>query len=583
MIGIDLSERNQLNYSNIGAIVCHTPKTLHYVEANEAGSTEVDHRCELVSSIDELLEYFGDPYIDPTNYADLILVYKLVTNHNLVYVSSIDDMVSNEARELEEGNPFKITYNGYTEFMFVGENPTDNVVGYKIKSDIKFCQPFIRSLYVNGILNLYVDLFMCKRNQICDRSILARLNSNNLYKTLTYRFTASEIYDSTIINELSKDGLELKFIYNTDISENERSTTKLFIDELIKRKEVKVHYNSFNALFSEDSYTPDIFKVEYFTKDEQYWYTANGHRFGYNFDNLDYIESEYTRAIELFKTVKYEPHLLCLGSLKQSKNIYDMYEKDDGTPDPSIIRSTLDNLDSSMCFSIFHILLNTYTEDCNTYLFINMPNVTSSSALGLLEVENLPQNYNCDLYYGIVRDYTESSLRNAQLAMSYYQVASLSFFNMLNNASIYMSNSVVKLNISNNSIRLILSQDSANKLRDARCNSLVTFDTGSPSIYGNRSLSLLPNLRFSFVSRNFVRIRRLIHEYLETKKFCVINQFSIDSWVSYIKTKILDNFMTSVILKDYTINYTFDDKTVTFNVNLQFSKIATGIDLSFSI
>jgi hypothetical protein len=195
----------------------------------------------------------------------------------------------------------------------------------------------------------------------------------------------------------------------------------------------------------------------------------------------------------------------------------------------------------------------------------------------------LPERYNCDLYFGVAIDYIENNLIVSSLSKVNYTAALLSFYNMIDDPQAYISNSVSDLNISNASIKSSITESLANQLANLRCNSLVLFDTGSPSIYGDRTLSLLPNLRYSHIARNFIRLRKIIRDYLETKKFCLNTPFSIDTYVNYISHTILDSYESSGILSNYNVTYSTAGTSVYINVTLTFNPSLSIMNLTFTI
>lgn len=273
--------------------------------------------------------------------------------------------------------------------------------------------------------------------------------------------------------------------------------------------------------------------------------------------------------------------MLCLGR---------MFKTSDIIKDNQIVSQELKQLSADVHFEIINILLEHFNEECNTYLFVNMPDLSVSSAIKLLSqssnVENetyLPSRFNCDIFFGNAVDHIESTLINKYISIVTYSAALLSFYNLIITNKMYMTNNFIDLNISNKCIKLVLSEKSAEKLMNNRCNSIVLFDIGRPSTFGDRSLSYSPNLQYSHISRNFVRVRRLIREYLETKKFMLNTLYNIDACISYIRTVILDDFVSSGVLLDYTISNTSSEKTVYINIKLMFASIAESIELNFTI
>lgn len=581
--------RNRLDtdYSNIGAVVCRTPKTLIYKDVDEDGNeVAVDHRCELVSSVDDLIKYFGDPYIDPYSYTDLLVAYDLVRRGILVYISSVYEM-------LDHKDNFEITYNGYTEFTFVDENSYDNV-GYKLKSDIKFCQPVLRSTY-NGSnrLDLFVDLYMLDRNTIQDKPILVTFDQSYFYKTLHFVFDTSydiikddgahtttyipRTTDKMIIDTLWDNGLELKVVNGDPTSETS------FIDVLKSYKVLNIYFNSYDANKEAHGDNPATYnesRIERNMPDGRYWYDLHTDDYRYDFHVDCDVVNAYSNAIELLADKKPAPHMLCISRIYMANDIVD--------DNNVLIRSYLRETDYDTYTAIQTKLLEYFNQDCDTYLFISTIDSSFSKLYELLTSDDplqpvLPYNYNCDICFGFASDYVDRVLPYAGPSRVFYPASLLSFYNLLSSKAVYNTNSVSRLNISNGCVKSTIPESSAKKLADLRCNSLVLFDIGAPSIYGDRSLSLSPNLRFSHISRNVVRMRRLVREYLETKKFMLNTLYNVRTCVNYIKTDILDEFKKEGIISEYSIDFTTQHQTVFINVILLFSAVAESISLDFVI
>lgn len=568
MINPVIEDKLYSSYSNIGAMVCNTPKTILYDYIDEYGNKiEVDHRCELINSVDELIEYYGDPFIDPVAYHDLVLAYHLVSNGHFVYISAVDDVMLDT-----HDDGFRTPYNGYTEFSFV--NGGYDTVGYKLKSDIKFCQPIIRSTYAINRLDLYVDLYIIDRSLIQGDDALRTFSRANLYRTIHYVFNVSNesTTDQSIIDALSRDGLELQII-NADPSKDTS-----FIDELKACETLVIYFESYDEYKELTHETYDTTKIERNTKSEHYWYRINSDKYVYDFDDEDKVSSKYIDAIYRLSESKPEPHHLLLSRIYKSVTI----RNSDGL----IVRSILDDVSYDSHVYIQSSLLSLFPSECYTYCYLNTPDVSSSSIIDLLDGDKhalLPENYNSDLYYGAISDYVVGSTAAKVPNRVHFPLASMSFYNMVHNDNTYVSNPLDGLNISNNNIKFVVSSSTANTLAKNRCNSLVSFDSSKPTIYGNRSLSLLPNLRYSHISRNFVRLRRSIHEYLETKKFMLNTYFNIQNCLSYIRTQIIDSYIEAGILSNYNIGYTTERQTVTIDIRLVFARALESINLEFTI
>ena len=555
MANVTLTNRKQETSSIIGAIVCRTPKTLGEVVID---NVTYDGRCSLIKSVSDLIKYFGDPYISPSDYSELTLVYDLVRRGIPIYISSLYEMKDNN-------DGFEIPYNGYTEFVFLDDRGYDSI-GYRLKSDIKFCQPIIQSDY-DGIntLTVYVSPYILDRSKEHDTKVF---DPSRLYKTYTYTINLlSDVTDQELIDALKEDGFELQIINKSTSSKTE------FIDQLKKYSKINITLVDHKKLEDHSNHPNRV----YYT---YYYYDLNSNDYDYNLYNVDLITTAYYNSIESLHAAKVEPHYVCTGKLCKSTKI----EYEDG------FISFVEELDNDMYSSILNTLLSTFTEDSNTYLFINAPDASFSTVYDMLslsgEYENsipLLENYNCDLFYGYSYDYLRSSLNNVKMYKVFYPVSLMTLYNILITNSVYLTNSVSDLNISVGRIKSTFSEELATALIDYRCNSVVTFVTGSPSIYGDRSLSLLPNLRYSHISRSVVRIRRVIKEYIEGQKFTINTQYNMQSSMNHIRTRILDEFVSNGVLDSYTTSYDINDKNVNIYIYLSFNGIIENINLDFTI
>lgn len=560
----NLTVKNRFYYddSNIGAVVCRTPKTLNNEEID---GTLIDNRCVLVRTVDQMVDYFGDPFINPSEYYDLLIAYDLIRRNIPVYISSVYEMKDN-------ADGFDISYNGYTEFMFRDRNGYDTV-GYKLKSDIKFCQPIIQTAFSSNRLTIKVLLYLMDRALIQDKYALSTFDTSQLYDTLSFTFDANKIKDQDIIDALKRNGLELQRI--------NCSTETSLLEAFTSYRELKISFETDTSLFPDNASDEDIYSNGKIVR-EEYWYHVHSNDYSYDFSDSAIIFKRYEDAINALSLKSPEPHMLCLSKIFQSSEKMD--------DENNITMAAMNEAEPDTYSAIQNLLLHYFTEDSNTYLFISTPDVHFSTAVDILSGSNkfnesyiLPEQYNCDVNFGFAGDFINSSLYYNNPTRVFYPAALLSFYNLMLNSTAYMTNSVKGLNISNGCMKLTISEPMAKKLASLRCNSVVLFDIGSPSIYGDRSLSLLPNLRYSHISRNFIRIRRLIREYLATKLFMLNTVFNIRSCINYITTDILDIYKQAGILSNYLIDYSTELKTVKINVTLTFSAIAESISLDFVI
>ena len=555
----DVTVRNLTQYdmSNVGAVICRTPITL---PQSEVDGFPVDNSCVLLTSVDQLLHYFGDPFIDPPEYSDLLLAYDLVKYGFPIYVSSVYDMKDTD-------DDFNIVaYNGYTEFMYTDSTGHDTI-GYKLKSNIKFCQPIIQYEIVRNRLRLYVLLYYMNRQLHQDAYTLSKLDKTRLYKTIEIIFDNSTVTDAEIISAFDENGLELQLL------NNDPDDSQSFVKELNRHKKLVLSYESDKP----EDRIPGIIKCK------EYWYDVHSNNYSYDLSDDVIINNAYKNAIEAITLQGLQPHLLCLGKLYKSKNYLDSYN--------NITKSVVSDADPENYIATQQLLMNYFGEEGDTYLFISTPDLPLSTTLDLLNSDgkfttlytSLPEQYNCDIYYGYAGDFIDRSLSYDNPLKVFYSAAILSFYNIMITGTPYMTNSVGGLNISNGSVKIVIPESSADKLVDSRCNSVVLFDNGYPSIHGDRSLSMLPNLRYSHISRNFIRIRRLIKEYLETRKFILNTLFNIKMCIDYIRTDILEEFKTNGILSDYSIEYSIEFQTVKISIILIFSQVAESISLDFVI
>ena len=220
---------------------------------------------------------------------------------------------------------------------------------------------------------------------------------------------------------------------------------------------------------------------------------------------------------------------------------------------------------------------------------MNMPDLSVYTVKDLLSGEGvlvdaylLRDQYNCDLYYGYTYDFYNSTSYSMSSKV-YFSASSLAFFNSLYNNTLYTANALSGLNISNKSVKLIVDEDVAEEFVNLRCNSIVTFDKGYPSIYGDRSLSSSSNLQYSHIARYVLHIRRNIKNYLEAKKFVINNAYNINMCKQYIRSKILEPIKDQDILRNYEVTYEVGRQIVYFYIELWFNGIANSITLNFTI
>lgn len=586
--------------SYVGAIVCHTPKTIF----SKTDPEDYSNWCRLINNRDDLVKYFGDPFISPKEYSDLILAYDLVGKGAPIFISSIYDMKTND-------DDFFIPYNGYTEFMFLDKNRYDTV-GYKLKSDIKFCQPVIQFSF-DGIdtLELWVHRYILDRSR--DLSFLDSIsfNSSRLYDSVYYKVKLSYdgdtllSVDKDIIHLLEKDGFELKIINGT-------YDTQALIKKFISYREINISLESFvndyELAIRKNNKEPNPNFVDPYLagitsrKIEQndYWYRINSDDYDYclqmktdedkyshlNDEAITYHDIAISNLSEMFP----RPHIISLGELYKSETKISDSQIVDSTG--SAIKYTSSSVLSSLlyndCVHIYSRLLSAFDSECDTYLFINAPDVTASAIRTKLLNEDLDSfdlhdQYNCDMYYGYISDYVASALRYQPQTKIYYSAASLVLYSLLIRKKQYLTNSLHGLNISNTSIKNSITERLARSLTELRCNSIVLFDNGAPSVYGNRSLATSANLRFSHISRTFVYLRRIIREYLETRKFILNTLYNVTSVINYIRNEILDPFTLDSSLSSYNIEYYAEDKTVYITIDLLFYGFSDSITLDFSI
>jgi hypothetical protein len=611
MTDITLINRKIYDTSNIGAIICNTPKSLNS-SYNDNGIL-VNNQCVLIQSPEELLNYFGDPYIEPQIYSELILVYDLVKRGIPVYVSSVYDMLDND-------DGFDISYNGYTEFMFVDtvNGARYSTFGYKLKSDIKFCQPVISTSY-NGTNELVISVHLYILDHLRNRDYLStvKLDPDRFYRTLTLELPIEfdsknnlTTTDQDLIDLLSDNGLELKVI-------NGQQDSQVLIKKFLEHTNIEIFTDSYVSQWSPGTDNQDLenkysspkgdnptgekhyeFELnEGRVNQDFYWYNIHSEMYAYKIEEISDIVNAYKTAIDNLKEVYPQPHFICLNKILKSTTISDSYtyvdqlSNQDYSEDKKIKyfvkQSSLKDLsDLNEYIAVQNLLLSEYDSDSDTYLFINTPDRSYSFINGLLsDTDNqLLENYNCDLFYGVAFDNVHTALESGEYNKLSFPVSLLTMYTMLTTSNYHLSNPVTNINIANIRVKSIISESSARSLSNLRCNSIVIFDTGAPSIFGNRSLSLSPNLRYSHISRTFIRLRRLIREFLETQKFILNTIFNITSCINYIRSEILETFVADGILTNYTIEYTEGtNRSVYITIELTFTGFADSITLDFKI
>lgn len=545
MANVTVSNRTTDTLYDIGAIVCRTPKTLNDTVENDI---PLDNRCVLITSTSQLVDYFGDPFIDPKEYTDLIIAYRLVSSGYPIYISSLYEMKDND-------DGFNIKYNGYTEFYFKDKNG-HKTVGYKLKSDLKFCQPIIQSYYSSATneLTLHISLYLMERGIYHTASELDYLNNRRLYKTYSIKFDTVGLKDEDIVNAYSRLGIELKLLNCFDE------------DSLVKEFE---NFTSFRITLNDNdshSYIVDFHSDDY----------------NYDFNDDNKIHNAYYDAIDRLASVRIAPSLLCIGKLYKSNSIIS---------DGRTLCAFMEDLGTYNYSVIYNHLLQLFDEDSDTYLFINAPDVSVSTAVDFFAFRNnfkdmlpIPSQYNCDAFYGYAGDFIKNSLYYSTQSRVFFPVSVLAFYNTILQQRSFLPNAVSNLNITYDSVKSIISQDTADALMSSRCNSLVTFDKGYPSLYGDRSLSTSSNLRYSHISHNFVYIRRLIRAKIETIKFSLNIDYNLQLAANYISTDILQSFRDSGVLASFSVSYeVISVKSVEFNINLQFNGVIESINLNFTI
>lgn len=595
MAQITVTNKSQaINDTYIGAMICHTPKLLPCYDAFGDNNGDYDStRCVLLRSKEDLIKYFGDPYIDPTNYSDLLIAYDLVSHNIPIYVSAVYDMydgsmVYDNTADNNIGGDLNtkfnhIKYNGFTDFSFLKEknDSSENSVRYLLKSDIKFCQPIIEATLIGSILHLYVKLYYIDNSKAGTDSYFI-LDRDRLYKTIHFVFRYGEDNKGDIIDGSSSDedikkdfldnGLELVILNNGD---NKYSLIKAIRDY------------SINKEFTVVTNTGDVQNNEVLFKD--YSYRLNSNFYLYDFGNTDSINNdgyiqvinEYSSAIDRLTRVNVPPNLLYFCTPKIASS---------ATYNDKPLFTALNIVNPDLHIDLQNILLNTFNSECGTYLLLNTPDLSAQSVISMLQqqgvfsnIDSLSDNYNADLFFGFAYDYVENSLVSKNVNKAPYSTALLTFYNLMLSKQLYMSNSLLNLNISNQYVKLHMTESSAIKLMNNRCNSMVLFDVCRASVYGDRSLSLSTNLKYSHISRNLVYLRRLVSDYLETKKFILNTTYNVQSCINYIRYEILDTFISSGVLNSYTVEYSSELKTVTIKIGLIFNNIAEVINLDFIV
>ena len=495
--------------------------------------------------------------------------------------------------------------------MFLDKNRYDTV-GYKLKSNIKFCQPIIQFSF-DGIdtLELWVHRYILDRSRELSFLDSISLNSSRWYDAVYYRVKLSYDdntllnVDKDIIDLLEQDGFELKVINGT-------YDTQALIKKLISYKKITISLESFVndyelAIRKNNKEQDQRFVDPYLAgitsrKIEQndYWYRINSDDYDYclqmkvdgdkdshlNDEAIAYHEIAINNISEMFP----KPHVISLGELYKSETKINESQIVDstGAAIKYISSSVISSLPYNDSVHIYSRLLSAFDSECDTYLFINAPDVTASAIRTNLLNEDLDSfdlhdQYNCDMYYGYISDYVTNALGYSQQTKIYYSAASLVLYSLLIRKKQYLTNSLHGLNISNTSIKNSINERLARGLADLRCNSVVLFDSGAPSVYGNRSLATSASLRYSHISRTFVYLRRIIREYLETQKFILNTLYNVTSVINYVRNEILDPFTLDSSLSNYNIEYYAEDKTVYITIDLLFYGFSDSITLDFSI
>lgn len=559
MIEPSISIRSVIDYNNIGCLICNTPKI---PPADSNGSS-----CRLINNANELDTQFGDPLIHPSEYAELILAKQLVERGVPMYISPITNVMLNN-------DGFNTSYNGYTEFMFLDANGHD-LVGYKLKSAIKFCQPILSARKSSNKLYLNIELYLLDRTILKDSRSLVKLPVAQMYKTISLEFKIDNtLTDQKLIDALYEYDLELKII-------NGFGNSTALVNAIVSYQEINIAKDSFidyrEVLGAHNEL--DQNKIEYITKYGRYWYKLHSNDYQYSLTSDSAAVNSYKNAITAVSIVSPKPHMLCLSDIKIAKNIYISHSS---SSSEYLAAQQLAEATLPVSIDILNTLMMNFTSESGTYIFANLPNVSVETISSIVPGELL-DNYNCDLFYGYVFDTVISSLALRTPDRVNYSTAMLSFYSLLLNKTAYLSNNLEQLNISNNCVRLAMSENSAKILASKKCNCIVTFDKGTPSIYGDLSLSSLPNLQYSHISRIFVRYRRWIKEFLDSQKFTLSTLYNQEACINYIKSKLLDEAKQLGVIQDYSIDAYSQNRSVYINISLLFPAAANNLSLEFTI
>lgn len=554
MASVDLYRKPlRTSVYRLSAFICHTPKTF---------VTDTDRNCQIVTSESQLFEEFGNPYICPKKYTDLILAHKMIVQGLPVCISSVNDV-----KCYDDG--FLTSYNGYTELIIKSKNSSDefyNFARLKMKSEVKFCQPYFYCDTDGNTLNIHLQTYLLDRSLLPHNYVQNTLYRSTLVDQVDLSFNTLSSTDQSIINAFSNYGIELKIEYLTT-NKNVMYILKSYKEFTPTPKELSPE--GMDPTYSLDPYAIDL-------HDQLY---------AYDFDNITALHT-YTEAADKLVALQTPPYFITVCKAMQSFERY--------SADNKLLYTDITNAPPENCWYIYTELIKSVPASSGIYLFINMPDTSVHTALSLLRQENdytavdeLPESHNCDLFFGYIPSRVKCSLLSGIYQTIYYTAASLIMYNLITNAdSIYQTYKPLgmsELGLSYQSPKSYINDSTANQLVNNRCNSVVTFDLGKTWIFGNRSLSNNQYLQHSHIARSVVYIRRIISEYLETVKFNINNALNVQSYINYINSIIIQPFIDGGLLRRSASSFEIDGKSVTITVPLNFNNVVNSINLNFSI
>lgn len=536
MVEVSIKPTENLMSAYVAGICCLTPKCT------------LSSRKSFLYTSQNLYSTFGDPYIDPEKYTDLILAKKLLDAGITVCLVSIED-----------GS------NGSTEFDNTSTRGNDSLIKWELSSNIRFCIPVMTAKLINSkLLNVNVSLYYKSVN--LDYTT-RELSSSSLYASLDYSMY-EESTDEDLVALMLKDGLTLSIDKNCNL-----------LDALRDFCSKGVSYISF-ADYKRIQFAEAVYSD----------FNLNLNKYKHTLGASTEIESEglnaYKQAFDKLHESSKFIDFVADGSLKES---YRVSSNDD------IISYSLREMNPSDIRSLHNYIQSLFNEDSHTYVLLNTPDLCVGStelwlqSLGMYsKIEDLTYHFNNELFYGYLYSYETNSLLYTGKVSVKFTTSMLVLYNILLSSNdsnvLYTQGMLSEISVPYIKPYNSISESYANKLLTYQVNSLVYFDRNEAWVFGDSSLSKLSSLKEAHNARLLTHISKLISNYIDTVKFIINTDRNLKSVKNYIDYNILQAYLNSGWISEYNTSITTDpnSRNIIVTVSIVFYKHLEEIKISFT-